>query len=345
MLRLRFYQKLGVLLAAVVVVLILFSEPARAWNDCGHMVVARIAWLRLSPEQRAKVSERLKQHPHYESYLTDKCPEGVSKDEWAFLRAATWADYIRPPKSLKPEDAADHPRFKFHRGPWHYVNYPYVSGQKSSALPKQPLPNETNILKQIGLSLDVLHDRLPHDLGAVADISADANKAVRLTWLFHLVGDLHQPMHAVALFDEKLFPEGDHGDQGGNLLAIRASATAKPMRLHAYWDGMLGFDSRFPNVSRLAEELAHDPNLAGDKLPEFAQHKQVIEWAAESFQYAKTNVYLDGRFPHVRMSDVDSGSIAADKVPAVHADDASKSLVLARRRVTLAGLRLAELLK
>lgn len=321
----------------------LMAMPAWAWNDCGHMVVARIAWLKLSEEQRKTVSNILKHHPHYDSYLVDKCPEDVSPEEWAFLRAATWADHIRPPKGKTPNELAEHPRYKFHRGPWHYVNYPYVAGQKSSALPKQPLPNDTHILMQVNHSLDVLHHRMAQDAGAVSGISPEANQAVRMTWLFHLIGDLHQPLHTVALVNEKLFPDGDHGDQGGNLLAIRPSETSKPMRLHAYWDGMLGFDSRFPNVSRLADELTHDPNLVSEKLPEL-QHKQVQDWAAESYLHAKSNVYRDGQFPQIRMSDVEDGKVAADDVPAVQERDSAKSLTLARRRVTLGGLRLAETL-
>ena len=142
----RSWKRRLVLLSAGAALLIVLSEPAWAWNDAGHMLIARIAWLRMTPEQRTQVSDVLKQHPHYESYLTDKCPPDVAREEWAFLRAATWSDYIRPPKSLSSEKLATHERHKFHRGPWHYVNFPYKAGQSESALPRDPLPNETNIL-------------------------------------------------------------------------------------------------------------------------------------------------------------------------------------------------------
>src|SRR5207248_11547137 len=62
--------------------------PARAWNETGHLVTARLAWRQLTAGQRARVVAVLKQHPHYEEYLAAHRPEGFSEDEWAFMRAA-----------------------------------------------------------------------------------------------------------------------------------------------------------------------------------------------------------------------------------------------------------------
>lgn len=340
----RFVARLRVLIIAAAVSLGLTSSSF-AWNDAGHMLIARIAWLRMTPEQRARVGKLLKKHPHYESYLTDKCPDDVSREEWAFLKAATWSDYVRPPKTLEPDKVATHERHMFHRGPWHYVNFPYRAGQTDSTLPREPLPNETNILAQIELSQSVLRGTIKSDPNAIPGISQDTNRAVRVCWLFHLIGDLHQPLHAVALVDEKLFPDGHHDDQGGNLLAIRADVRSKPQRLHAYWDGILGFDSRFSSVCDLADLLSRDPTLAPDKLEELATRKHPRDWAAESYAAAKTHAYLDGKFPLVLYSAVEGKKIAEDKVPAVSTFDGANSRTLARRRMVLAGNRLAETLK
>ncbi len=341
----RSWNRRFVMFSSMTALLIFLAEPARAWNDAGHMVVARIAWLRLTEPQRQAVFARLKAHPHFETSLNYKRPENATDAEWAFLRASTWSDYIRPPKSMSQAAIAEHPKHKFHRGVWHYVNYPYVAGQRESALPKEALPNETNIIAQIEQSLDVLRGKAKHDPGAAPGLSAEANDAVRFCWLFHLVGDLHQPMHSVALVDQKLFPEGDHGDQGGNLLAIRRSESDKPMRLHACWDGMLSSDPRFDSVCKLAEELTHDPSLSAEKLPELIQHRQVRDWAAESYALAKTQIYRDGKFPVVRWQDFDNGTVPANQVPALSAQESAQAEMIARRRVVLAGHRLAEALK
>lgn len=329
---------------AVALLMICVARPAAAWNDAGHYVIARIAWLRLNDSQREAVQRVLRQHPHYDKYLAADRPMGVSEAEWVFVRAATWADFVRPPKGFKGE-AASHPIHKFHRGPWHYINYPYFAGQKSSSLPTQPLANETNILQELERSINVLAGKRADDSDAVAGLSAEANKAVRLTWLFHLLGDLHQPLHVTALVDDKLFPAGDHGDQGGNKLAIRRDAMSKPINLHSFWDGMLGSDSRFAHVSQLADELTHDPQLMADTLPEFGQHRTILSWAAEGYSAAKSNVYLDGRLPRVLMSDFDAGTLKADRVPVLSERDLAKAHTLAKRRVTLAGYRLAEKLR
>ena len=340
-----FWRRRIVLLSVAAALLIVLSEPARAWNDAGHMVVARIAWLRLTEPQRQAVFARMQAHPHFETSLISNRPENATDAEWAFLRASTWSDYIRPPKTYSKEKVTEHAKYKFHRGVWHYVNFPYRAGQKESELPREALPNETNIVAQIENSLDVLRGKTKRDPGAVSGLSAEANEAVRFCWLFHLVGDLHQPMHAVALVDEKRFPNGDHGDQGGNLLAIRRSESDKPMRLHACWDGMLSSDSRFDAVCQLAEELTHDSAFAPKMFPELADHRQPREWAAESYLLAKTQIYRDGRFPIVRWEDVESGKVSADKVPALSEQESATAQMIARRRIALAGYRLAEALK
>jgi hypothetical protein len=38
----------------------------------------------------------------------------------------------------------------------------------------------------------------------------DEEKAVYMTWLFHLVGDIHQPLHYAAEFSQR-FLDGDRG--------------------------------------------------------------------------------------------------------------------------------------
>ena len=54
-------------------------------------------------------------------------------------------------------------------------------------------------------------------------------------WLFHLVGDVHQPLHTVSLFKTK-YPDGD---RGGNLVFVRAKRSGAILDLHQLWDGLL----------------------------------------------------------------------------------------------------------
>jgi S1/P1 Nuclease len=71
------------------------AAPVRARNDKGHMVVAELAYLRLTPEQRQAVTAILKQHPHWDEFLIAQRPDNVPEDQWAFWRAATWPDWVK----------------------------------------------------------------------------------------------------------------------------------------------------------------------------------------------------------------------------------------------------------
>ena len=44
----------------------------------------------------------------------------------------------------------------------------------------------------------------------VANETDPERKAVALAWLFHLVGDIHQPLHTAQLFTVE-YPKGDRG--------------------------------------------------------------------------------------------------------------------------------------
>jgi hypothetical protein len=61
------------------------ASSASAWNNKGHMVVARVAWNELKPEEQAKVIDILNAHPHYEEFLKGQRPL-FPEDERVFLR-------------------------------------------------------------------------------------------------------------------------------------------------------------------------------------------------------------------------------------------------------------------
>ena len=62
-------------------------------------------------------------------------------------------------------------------------------------------------------------------------------RAIHLAWIFHLVGDVHQPLHAASrVTDRRDEREGDRGGNGFGLDEWNRN-------LHAFWDGAL--DGRF----------------------------------------------------------------------------------------------------
>src|SRR5262249_54421446 len=151
---------------------------AYAWNNTGHMVAARIAWQQLTPDQRNKALAILKQHPHYDEFLAADRPNGFSEDEWVFLRAATWSDWVR-----------NHHKQDYHTGTWHYINYHIVApGSDIDAAAHQPPADEENVVRKRGVATKQVKNG---DRG---------DQPCYLCWVFHLVGDIHQPRHATAMF-------------------------------------------------------------------------------------------------------------------------------------------------
>ena len=78
-----------------------------------------------------------------------------------------------------------------------------------------------------------------------------ATKPIALCWLLHLIGDIHQPNHAITLYSEA-FPQGD---RGGNLSLIRIE-NGESVKMHLYWDGLMGQFASWPDIVRLNGEFA-----------------------------------------------------------------------------------------
>ncbi len=67
-------------------------------------------------------------------------------------------------------------------------------------------------------------------------------------YLLHVVGDVHQPLHSVNMFNSK----HKTGDYGGNLVKIitTPSTNSTNINLHAYMDSMAGQQSFTERLSR-----------------------------------------------------------------------------------------------
>ena len=291
--------------------ILLFTRSAVAWNRAGHMVSCAVAYdelQRTAPATASRVASILRQHPQYESRWKPQLA-GMSDQEqerYLFMLAARWPDDIRG------DSAFDHPL-------WHYIDYPYKpKGQPPSVKTVPPPP------------VDNLVDAFQTNLALLTDSSDPAQTAVALCWIFHLLGDSHQPLHATMLFTTQ-FPEGD---RGGNLFYIRSNPSGGTVNLHSYWDNLLLSDEHYAAARHKAEELeAAHPRAS---LGELKEH-QMEAWAKkESFRLAVRSVYRNGKLKSG--PDRDHGA-------AVPSNYQAAAEGIAGRRVTLAGYRLADLLR
>ena len=337
------------------------NTSAWAWNDLGHITVAQIAYRQLSGDERLAVVAILRQHPHFDTYFRKPAGLDMPEDEWLFLRAATWCDYVRPQRNVDRTQIKTHPIYKFHHGPWHYINYPYMVGDPVGgplAAPLAPTEDEqTDIVRQLQLTREILLQKVAQDPGVPQGVTPAQNRAVRLCWLFHLVGDLHQPLHATALVNVEQFPGPHHGDAGGNLIIIRSNSQMRTSNLHAYWDGLLGYVTGWRdgnNAEKLtadvkrcrtqADLLSHGA-LAADKLPELQEHRQFVDWAEESFRQAVSVAYDSGRLQYAVKQDVDDQKITNEQIPILPPVLQERARATANKRIALAGYRLGQQLE
>jgi hypothetical protein len=328
-----------VTLLGVLAAWLLAPGLASAWHEAGHMAVARIAYLNLDDGQKAQIARILKAHPHYTIYLTQDRPREVSEVEWAFLRAAVWPDWVRPPwrpKAPRTPDVWERVR-KYNRPTWHYINLPFVPPGQNVPDPKH-LPGKDydshgepgNILAALKKSMTILW---------AADMPDEA-KAIYLCWLLHLIGDLHQPLHAAALVSED-YPRGD---QGGNLFLVSTKKGGPAVNLHFYWDALLFVeDAPYKHIEARSNELLRDPKLQRDQLPEL-KAADFKAWARESAQLAREVVYQGGKLAGVPRS---KGKAALAQVEAPVLPDGYEQAAteVARRRMALAGYRIADRLR
>lgn len=113
--------------------------------------------------------------------------------------------------------------------------------------------------------------------------TSDAAKSYALVWIEHLVGDLHQPLHATSRCTAAL----SHGDTGGN--AVHACSDTRTTcgdrdNLHSFWDDLSGKTNKLTSVdSYVARLKPADPRKVAISDP--------TRWADESEQLAQTYVY------------------------------------------------------
>jgi len=300
------FRKLLIAVAAV----FLAAGSGLAWNRAGHMVTGAIAYDELqktSPATIARVIAILRQHPQYESRWKPQM-DGMSepdRERYLFMLAARWPDDIRGDKAF------DHP-------PWHYIDYPYKPrSQPDSVHP--PAPAAENIVEAFQQNVAVVQSSAP-----------DGQKAVALCWIFHLMGDAHQPLHVVSLFTTQL----PNGDRGGNRFYIRRDPSS-PMtqNLHAYWDNILLTDEHYDAARALAAKIENSQGLIPLKVP---AESRFGRWTHESFDLAVSTVYRKGKLK--------SGAGRDHGAPLPRNYHAAAERI-ATRQIALAGDRLADFLR
>lgn len=199
----------------------------------------------------------------------------LSQEAGATLTSvATWADEIRRPGTA----------------PLHYVNLPEGDCVYSR---KRDCPDGRCLVEAIRAQLTILKSSAP-----------DTERLTALKWVTHLVGDVHQPLHA-----------GLAVDKGGNLHQVQAFGRGS--NLHAVWDKDL-IRHREGGLNQLLQDMSNaSPKGSSAAAPAL--------WVTESCAVRSASEFYPG-----------------DRtVGAAYAADWDHTLVA---QLALAGRRLAEVL-
>jgi hypothetical protein len=308
------------------------ASTAFAWNALGHRVIAEVAWQQLTPERRQEIVDTLKRHPRFGEDFIQRLPKDMAEadqttqDRWVFWQAAVWPDVAR---GIRGAD-----RRLYDRPTWHYVNGPiYLDSSDKQTLDGKLTNNmSAEYPTDMPESKCNIQQAMKHALAVLADSgSTGPDRAVAYCWLFHLVGDSHQPLHSCALFSANRFPTGD---RGGNDIPLRQGRN-----LHSLWDNLLGRQQGVNDVKRRAAEL-HDRELYGDIWDNAAEKTDVRQWLSESYTLASGFVYDDA------VRDVVRRATPQQPLEQIVLSEAYLTAAggHARKRVLAAGLRLAAIL-
>jgi hypothetical protein len=165
------------------VILALIPVSGFAWGPTGHRIVAEIASRHLTPQARKAIMAILG-------------PQSMAM-------VANWPDFIKSDTTHKYD----------HTSPWHYLDFPANSTHAQFEEVLQAHATGNNLYAQTQAMIKKLKD----------PASTKEERVFALTFLIHMLGDMHQPLHI-----------GRDEDQGGN--KVQVNWFDRPTNLHRVWD-------------------------------------------------------------------------------------------------------------
>ena len=188
---------------------------------------------------------------------------------------------------------------------WHYRTAPVCEAYN----PRANCSGQNCILAQIDRNQRILADEsLPDNVRLEA-----------LVFLVHFIGDVHMPLHS-----------GDHEDRGGNDIET-AYGIAPGLNLHWIWDGPLAERAITSAPEPLARRYSAEERAElGGLTP--------ADWGRESWETSRDFVY-----PNAFDRPACEGEDLPDET-ALTQEDIERAIPISQRRVTQAGIRMAEYL-
>lgn len=198
---------------------LLAPGPVGAWDEEGHIVIARIAFDHLSSSARTRLENELAGLSYAGSSYSDP------------LQAARLMDQMR----LKTAKKTPH-YFEGLFASWHYITVPFA--KEIAVLPAGSEPDangKADVIRGWCFARDVIVSRTNRTVNYEDQVQFEVNPSAALAMIIHLTGDAHQPLHTTShqLLDTQ------KEDFGGNSVTITNAAApyySDTRRLHSLWD-------------------------------------------------------------------------------------------------------------
>lgn len=170
-----------------------------------------------------------------------------------------------------------------HTGGWHYVDIPLNAKSYDAA---RDCRQDNCVVSKLDHYAQVLADK-----SAAPPVRLEA-----LKWVVHLVGDIHQPLHAE-----------DNDDKGGN--TVQVQFFGQGTNLHSVWDGRIirkalnlqpGPNYTFDHALVQSDAMVLDGDITDAQRHQWGASVSLanlgiaaIDWADESHLLAQTVAYTD----------------------------------------------------
>jgi len=181
-----------------------------------------------------------------EQYLTPKAKAAIQKilGNESIAMVSTWADFIRSDSNYG------------YLATWHYINFTDSTLNETSFNKVLKADTSTDAYTKINFIIEQLKNKT---------LSTEKQR-LYLKMLIHIIGDIHQPLHA-----------GRENDKGGN--KIKVQWFYQPSNLHAVWDEKL-IDNQQLSYTEYANYINHTTT---NQVKEW-QSTSLNHWLFESYQ-------------------------------------------------------------
>ena len=324
--------------AILLAIFLAFPSWVQGYDHPSHMIIAAIAFEeieRSQPELIEKLEVIFMKHPDTSPFwVAAGDARGAERAKRMFIEAARWADDTK---------GTIHDRPTFHTARWAIV--------AEDAPPEARAAAEARKGRPAGQAIEALV--LNYAMLSSPETNA-SERALALSWLLHIVGDIHQPLHVSDLFS-KQFPAGN---AAGTQQYVMDPVNKKPIPLHLLWDSNIYRSTDLDAIERNTHELMKKyPRSAFPELKGLEGQGDFAKWARESYDVAVDFAYGYGietvsdpekdldpdKAVKKMVAYVLHGVPPLDDAPELPGEYWNKLQQVVERRITLAGYRIADL--